>query len=206
MKTHPSRRKDGFTLIELLVVIAIVAVLAAASFGGVTMAIQRAKKVTAQATCTGIEQAVNSFYTEYGGMPTATTTADAIDAPALNTKTDKEFLNILLGFNETANPPLNTKGIKFLSVKDGKLKGATDGINGIILAADGKSVDRGLFDPWGGPYNVLLDTGADERVNPQPKGGGAPANPLNNRRCAVWSDGADGVGATGKAADDVRTW
>lgn len=208
MKTHPSRRKDGFTLVELLVVIAIIAVLAAAGFAGVSIAMQKARKMTALSTCTGIEQAVNRFYTEYGGMPTDVTTEGDIDDPHFDTKSDagKKFLTVLLGLDETADPPLNSKGIKYLDVKDGKIKGANDGINGIILAADGKSISRGLFDPWGGTYKVLLDTGADERVDPEPKGGGSPANPLNNRRSAVWSDGADGVSGTGKASDDVKTW
>ncbi|MEO5914150.1 MAG: type II secretion system protein [Luteolibacter sp.] len=206
MKTHPTRRKSGFTLVELLVVIAIIAVLAGAGFAAGNAAIQKARKTTALAACTAIDQAVSQFYAEYGAMPTKDTTSGETDAPALDTKTDKEFLNILLGLNETANPPLNTRANKFLSVKEGKKKGTTDGTNGIIYNADGKTV-LGLFDPWGGTYKVILDTGYDERVMPAPKGGGGPVNPLNGRHSATWSDGADGVGAAaGNAADDVKTW
>ena len=49
-----------------------------------------------------------------------------------------------------------------------------------------------------------MDGDSDEVVRPQPKGGVQAT--LNGRRVAVWSDGADGVSATGKSADDVKTW
>jgi len=206
MKTHPSRRKDGFTLVELLVVIAIIAVLAGAGFAAGNAAIQRARKTTALADIVAIEKAVNEFYIEYGAMPTTDSTDGATDAEPIDMKSTDgtQLLNVLLGLDETADPPLNTRGIKFLSVREGKKKGS-GGIAGVIYAADGKTTE-GLFDPWGGTYKVILDTGFDERVEPKPKGGGGPTNPLNGRRAAAWSDGADGVDGTGKATDDVKNW
>lgn len=207
MKTHPSRRKRGFTLVELLVVIAIIAVLAGAGFAAARSAMEKANKVTALATIVAIEDAVNQFYTEYGAMPTDESTTGDADATPIDTGNNakgKEFLTVLLGLNETADPPLNTRGIKFLSVKEGKKKG-NGGTKGIIYDTDGKSV-VGLYDPWGGSYKVLLDTGFDERLDPKPKGGGGPPSPLNGRRAAAWSDGADGVDGGGKAVDDVKNW
>jgi prepilin-type N-terminal cleavage/methylation domain-containing protein len=205
MKPHPqsamniptSHRSRGFTLVELLVVIAIIAVLAAAGFAAGNAAIQRAKKTTCQASAVAIEAAVNNFFTEYGSIPSTAVADETVE-------TDKgpgiDLLKVLLGL-ETTDPPLNTRGVKLLSVKEGKKKGTT-GSNGLIYSDDGKSV-TGLYDPWGGSYNVMLDCDYDERVTPAPTaGGGLPLN----KRVAVWSDGADGVDGGGEASDDVKTW
>ena len=197
MHTPSSRRERGFTLVELLVVIAIIAVLAAAGFAAGQAAINRARMVMALNTCTAIEGAVNNFYSEYSCMPKQLTDDPAVP---INTKTDIEFLNVLLGFPETANPPLNTRSIRFLTVKEGKGKK-----NGLIYNTTGDKV-VGLFDPWGGAYYVMLDGNFDEKIKVKPAAASAQTT-LNNRRVAVWTNGADGVSGTGgKTADDVKTW
>ena len=197
MKTHSSRRKDGFTLVELLVVIAIIAVLAGAGFAAGNAAIQKAKRTTALATCTALESAVNAFYTEYGAMPKDGISTDETIKTDSNGTT---FLKVLLGLEGTAANALNTRAIKFLSVREGKAKK-----NGIIYDTTGTNV-AGLFDPWGGSYFVMLDGDYDEKVKPAPSAGGT-AVILNGRRSAAWSNGADAISGTGgKATDDVTTW
>ena len=197
MKTHPTRRKDGFTLVELLVVIAIIAVLAGAGFAAGNAAIQKAKKVTCLATCTALESAVNGFYTEYGAMPKdGISTDETVKTDATGTT----FLKVLLGLEGTAANALNTRAIKFLSVREGKAKK-----NGIIYDTTGTNV-AGLFDPWGGSFFVMLDGDYDEKVKPAPSAGGT-AIILNGRRSAAWSNGADAISGTGgKSTDDVKTW
>ena len=196
MKTQTSRRQDGFTLVELLVVIAIIAVLAGAGFAAGSAAIQKAKKTTTLATCTSIESAVNNFYTEYGSMP-----KDAMVSDTKVDSKDKPFLNALLGL-ETGSTIMNTRGIKFLSVREGKSKG-TGGTNGLVYSG---ATIVGIFDPWGGLFSVMLDGDYDEKITVQTAAASA-AKILNGRRCAAWSNGADCVSGTGgKVGDDVITW
>ena len=201
MKTPTSRRAIGFTLVELLVVIAIIAVLAAAGFAAGNAAIQKARKVTCLASATAVETAVSNFFTEYGSMPSE---GSAETPMATDSSDGKKLLKVLMGFEGTSGTVLNTRGVKFLSVKEGKKKG-NKGANGLIYSTDGQSVE-GLYDPWGGGYNVVLDLDYDEKITVKPKGAGAVQKTLNGRRVAVWSDGADGVTASGKASDDVMTW
>jgi prepilin-type N-terminal cleavage/methylation domain-containing protein len=193
MKNQSRRRSSGFTLIELLVVISIIAVLAAAGFAAGNAAILRARKVTALATATAIESAVNNFYNEYGSMP-----KNGDQDATVETDNDIEFLNVLLGLEGTGSNILNTRSIRFLSVREGK-----GNKNGLVYNTGGSTV-KGLYDPWGGPYNVRLDLDYDEKLTVKPKAGTQVT--LNGRRVAVWSDGQDGVDTTGKSADDVKTW
>jgi prepilin-type N-terminal cleavage/methylation domain-containing protein len=194
MKIPSARSPQGFTLVELLVVIAIISVLASAGFAAGNAALQKARRTTALSTATALESAVNSFFTEYGSMP-----KDGTADIAVKTDTDTTFLNVLLGKEGTGASVLNTRGLNLLSVKEGKNKK-----NGLIYSTNGSTVE-GLYDPWGGPFNVMLDLDYNEQITVKPKGATANTT-LNGRRVAVWSDGADGVSATGKPADDVKTW
>ncbi len=193
MKTHHSRRPHGFTLVELLVVIAIIAVLAGAGFAAGNAAINKAKKTTALSTISAIESGVNNFYTEYGAMPKTITNDEKI-----NTE-DTAFLNTMLGLEGSGTGALNPRAIKFLSVKEGK----TAKQGGLVYNTGGTTV-KGLYDPWGGKFEIMLDGDYDESVTPAPIGGGG--RKLNGKRCAAWSNGADGVNGGGKGADDVKLW
>jgi hypothetical protein len=147
---------------------------------------QPSRRETALATASAIESAVNNFYAEYGYLPTTLTNDTEI-----NTKDNiTDFLNILLGLDSTSGTPLNKRQIKFLTVKEGK-----NNKNGLIINSAGTAV-TGLYDPWGGPYKVMLDADSDAHLKVNGKA-------LDNRLVAVWSDGSDRIAGT---KDDIRTW
>jgi len=193
MNAPTRRRSNGFTLVELLVVILIIAALATLGISAGLKQIDKAKRMASLAVAKGIESAVNNFFTEYGSMPgDGTETGDAV------VKTDAtgvEFLEILLG----EDTDINTRGIKLLQVTEGK-----NNANGLIYDTTGDTV-TGLYDPWGGPYHVMLDFDLNETVSPA-TAAAVTATKLNGRRVAVWSNGADGVEGGGEKEDDVKTW
>lgn len=202
MKTHTSRRDCGFTLVELLVVIAIIAVLAGAGFAAGNAAIQKARKTTALATCVAIESAVNDFYSEYGYMPAAGLAADT--TYKTNSGDGVKLITVLLGYEGAGSSVLNTRSVRFLSVKDGK-KLVGGGKDGLITTGTSPNITvTGLYDPWGGPYNVMLDGDYDESIVPKPTGV-TNSTTLNGRRVAAWSEGAD-YNAKKSTSDDVKTW
>lgn len=174
--------------------IAGIAILVAAGFAAGNAAIQEAKTTTALATALSIEGAVNNFYTEYGSMPFNGELGQS--EAETTTDTDITFLKVLLGLEDSgSDAPLNSRSIKFLSVKEGISKK-----NGLNFGADGHSVE-GLYDPWGGPYYVILDLSYDENVTVPSANEGKIT--LRERRVAVWSAGPDKEQGTD---DDVTTW
>jgi len=193
---HPKR---GFTLIELLVVIAIIMVLAAAGFAVGTGVLNRAKKLKAENTATAIDQAVNMFYSEYGGFPTRSTdNLITITTDSAGT----ELLNALLG-NDTG---LNPRGISFLSVTEGKPRG-DGGIDGLITDSDDEgNVTARLYDPWGNHYTVVMDGAFEGYLEFTPTEiTGLSQVRLSGRRVAVYSPGVP-VGDEATQRTMVKTW
>ena len=195
MKIPSSRRQHGFTLVELLVVISIIAVLAAAGFAAGNSAITKARKLTCQASTTALESAVNNFFTEYGSMP-----IDGSEDKETDTKTDVAMLKVLLGADEDTSPPKNARAVRFLSVKEGK-----SNKGGMMYQTGSSNVPTGLFDPWGGPFHLMMDLDYDEQIKVKTTSKGSSDKTLNGRRVAVWSLGAD-YKSDNNPSDDVMTW
>lgn len=151
-------------------------------------AVTKAKKVTSLATATALESAINTTYNEYGRIPNVGSSVTTDSPEGL------KLLNILLGIDVKSDNSLNSRSIKFLTVKEAKNKK-----NGLIYSADEKSAE-GLYDPWGNPYTVVLDTQYKEHLQFTM---GKKAIDLKGRRSAAFSPGPDGVLGS---SDDVRTW
>lgn len=196
MKTQiQNKRSRGFTLVELLVVIAIIAVLAGAGFAGGTAAMNKARKVTAQAAAVSLSTAVDQFYSEYSALPDPA--SNSSEAEFSTTSAEGIALLKILSGKEAATNPQNSKKIRFLSVKEAK-KGNRDGI---VYNTTGEIL--GMYDPWGQPYYIRLDYDYDDRLTVTPNG--STAVNLNGKRVAVYSLG---VAESGEAKKNtlVSTW
>lgn len=185
---------SGFTLVELLVVVAIIAVLAAAGFAGGNAAMQRARKVSAQSVATSIATGVEQFYTEYSALP---------DVGSDKVQTDGaegiQLLNILAG-KETGTTIQNARKVRFFSAKEAKSPTANprDG------ATYTGSTFAGLYDPWGEPYYVVLDTDYDDELDVDPDGDNAPVT-LRGRKVAAYSLGVD-TPADSNSTKIAKSW
>ena len=204
MKTPSvSRFRKGFTLIELLVVIAIIAVLAAAGFAGGAAAMNRARKVTAQAAATSVATAIDQFYSEYSSLPVPNVSnppsADNSTPYSTGTATadGTKLLEVLVGIDQVQNE----RKVKFLSLKEAK-SGNRDGVNygGTVTTP---RID-GLYDPWGQPYYLVLDYDYNERLRFTPQGSPNEVT-LNGRRAAVYSLGVKNTADANKSTL-VKTW
>lgn len=164
MTNSPNSRsaREGFTLIELLIVIAIIGILMSLLFPAVNSAIDAARKAQAKNDVTQIATAVTAYETEYGRLPTAS-----------GTTVDTAFVNILAGAAGNTNNP---RQIVFLEVQAAK-KGKS-GTNA-----------TGFVDPWGGTYQIALDTDYDNRMtNTVPKLSGSGTEQVAlTKKVAIWN-------------------
>jgi hypothetical protein len=163
-------------------------ILALPLFESPTADVKKAKKVTSLAFATALESAINGIYTEYGKLP------DVGNRVTTNSPAGLKLLSILLGLEEKSDTSLNSRAIKFLAVKEGK-----NHKNGLIFTADEKSVE-GLYDPWGSPYTVILDTEYKEHLHFTV---GSKTIDLKGRRSTAFSPGPDKQLGN---SDDVRAW
>ncbi len=188
MKIPTLRRPGGFTLIELLVVIAIIVVLAAAGFAAGQQAMNRAKKLTSEATAKALENAITNFQVEYSCLP------NVGDKVKTNTGDGVRLLNILLGLETETVKLQNVRMLKLLQAKETKTKSG-----GLLYKLSGRSAE-GLYDAWGSPFTVEMDTKYEERLRITL---GSKTTILNGRSVAVYSPGLDKKFGT---ADDIKSW
>jgi prepilin-type N-terminal cleavage/methylation domain-containing protein len=202
MKTpsHSSSSK-GFTLIELLVVIAIIAVLASATFAIGPAMMNRARKVSAQASATSINNAIEMYYTEYSALPTTSANSANPTEVALTTSvggTGVDIIKVLSGEDLLSQNP---RKMRFLTGKEAK-----NGRDGFIYSGN---LVNAMLDPWEQPFYIMLDYGYDELLTVRIATPRSTPNPtvftLRGRRAAVYSLGVD-LPSAASASTLVKTW
>src|ERR1051325_6478526 len=179
----------AFTLIELLVVIAIIAILVGLLFPAFKAVQNQARSTQAKNDLTQIVNAVNAFYTDYGRYPAASAASDTCFNWSIGPCGSVQHVGSEQLFNElractasdtvscSAAATLNTRQIVYMSppiVKD-----PSNPKSGIATSASpGASTGR-FFDPWGSPYNVVIDTVYNNSViNIYGATGGAGVDPV----------------------------
>lgn len=193
MKTRSIRRNHrGFTLVELLVVISIIIVLAAMSLGGIQIAQKKARTLQTQADATALQQAIDQYYQEYSKLPGVASNSNEIQTVG---EGGVELLTILLGKEDDTGKMQNPRKIPFLNVKESR--NAKKG--GLVYSNGGAGGQiQGLYDAWGKPFNIRLDTEYEGEISdPLVQG-----NVVRNKSAIVYSFGQDGRVGT----DDVKTW
>ncbi len=186
----------AFTLVELLVVICIICILAALAFPALNGAIESSRKVKAKSDVTQIVASIKAYQTEYGKLPIYKGTSK------YDTKND-ELFNILRSISglDGEQLDLNPRRIPFIEIRPGK--GNKDGLG---TASAGAGI---FYDPWGTPYQIILDDGYDNNIaNPYSSGAGFPD--INTAVIAL-SAGKDKIFGSGdknagSAKDDVISW
>lgn len=184
-------------MVELLVVIAIIVVLAGLAVPAVLGALGSGKRVAALNAATQLEQAIDAFYDTYGALP-----VDSAAPFATNSTTGRELLAILMAKEPAAGVLKNPRKIVFFKGRDAKSK--NDGVyfeTGVL---------EGLYDPWGSPFTVVLDSDYDQSITVAiPKGNIPNASDdgiIRNRNAAIYSLGKDPKATLIPPKDLVRTW
>jgi prepilin-type N-terminal cleavage/methylation domain-containing protein len=192
MKTRPYRRRaaSGFTLVELLVVVSIIIVLAAMSFGAISIATKRKNSVTTLATVTALSQALDRYYSEYNKLPSVGSSGDEMTAEG---QSGAELLTILLGKEESGSDMQNPRQIPFLNAQISKNKN-----KGGLVFSTGNQVE-GIYDAWGRALHIKFDDDYDDEIQDPVKQGDI----VRQKKAIVWSWGADNKFGDN---DEVKSW
>ncbi|MCX6879241.1 MAG: DUF4190 domain-containing protein [Verrucomicrobia bacterium] len=193
-KANATLTGDGLAIAGLIlgyastVLGSIIVVLAVAGFFAGMAVMNRADKITSEASARALEAAVNNFHTEYGSLPDVPyqVTTDAGEGVKL--------LNVLLGLEPDSDRMQNQRSIKLLSAKETKTKS-----RGLLYHSSGRTAE-GFYDSWGNPFTVQLDIQNEDCLRVSL---GDKITILNGRKVAVFSPGADKKFGT---ADDIKSW
>ena len=134
MKTSSCKR---FTLIEMLVVIAIIVILAGLVFPALGLARQNARKSKANSECQSLKTAIIMYESEFSCWPVSVSSSK--EGQALSDSDYKQMCKYLIGENG--------KKMVFYEV-------------GVDYDENG----NGILDPWGIPYQVILDADFDGKI------------------------------------------
>ena len=171
-----------FTLIELLVVIAIIGILAGLVFPALGTVRNNAKKSKASSECQSMKTAIIMYESEFSCWPAN------VSGSSDTTVSDSEYVKmckVLTGDN--------AKKMVFYEV-------------GV-----GYNESKGILDPWGRPYRVILDVDYDGKIKSSVDAVSA-VNTVNNRsgqdlrtKVAVYSFGVSETDKNANALDKLAS-
>jgi hypothetical protein len=145
----------------------------------------------AESTAYNLKNAITAYFTEYREYPLRSPDID------ITVDTRSRLMAILLGSDaERSEDGRNHRGIAFYTDKAAKTTKEGRFYNGISLDENGGGF---LWDTWGNPYRVRVDSNFDNKVDdPESPGSTIPESVV------VWSAGKDGDFETWD--DNVKTW
>lgn len=189
--------KGGFTLVELLVVIALIAVLSSLAISGTSKIRLNSQRAQAGLVVKLVDGAVEKFYSDHNRLPDVG--GYSADEEFTLVEDDADGVNLMQELLGEDDATQNFKKKQYLIIDDAEAN--TAGVHRVGAEALGK----GLFDPWGGSYQVILDYDYDEKVKMPAKyvevSGGA--DEVTGKRVLVWTTGKDEDETTD---DDVASW
>ena len=195
-----SSTRHAFTLMELLIVISIIAILASLARPAYNGVIKKAREVQARSEMSSLVVAIKSYQVEYNKVPSMTNPNPASggsDGSPFMTDgtpgTGGTIMGCLTAMDTTNNPTNNPRLIQFFSPPP--LKGSS-GYNTATFAFN---------DPWGKPYNIVLDDNGDGIIaNPYSGQAAFSTDPASVPATSIaYCNGSDKLPFT---SDDVRSW
>lgn len=149
----------------------------------------RYRGVEGQVMARALAEALTRFYHEYNRLP------DGPQTLTTDSKAGAELLMVLSAQGPAAAGPQNPRKIVFLEVKEAK------GLRGGLVYAPAPSDEiLGMYDPYGQPYHVVLNTNYDPVFEFDYAG---TMIRLPAEKAAVFSAGKDGKLGT---MDDMKSW
>ncbi|MEM7146674.1 MAG: hypothetical protein AAF591_16175 [Verrucomicrobiota bacterium] len=138
------------------------------------------REVAAKNDALGLVNAIKAFHTEYGHYPAEYTAEDT------ELQSTAHLMRILLAEEPDDTKKLNRRDIHYFSADKAK-----EGRGGITPEDD-------FHDPWGSPYQVIIDTNFDSQItNPE------TGEPMRSE-VEAYSPGPDQNPNTWE--DNIKTW
>ncbi|MBN1270367.1 MAG: hypothetical protein JXB04_12320 [Kiritimatiellae bacterium] len=173
---------------ELAVLLGVVVIVFSLAGSALTVLQRERRAATVRSDLRALLEAGRRFYAEYGAWPTAQA-GDYGDCRYGRRIPNAEVMNALRAVDGPGNAghALNTRRIVFFH-------GAAQGRRGAGLADTGD-----FLDPWGRPYQIVLDADLDNACDIEASIYGRRAG----EGMVVWSCGPDRVSDT---KDDILSW
>ncbi len=157
------------------------------------------RRIKARKVCIVLDTAILTFRDEYGCLPLPSG-KEITEGHDIEILTDSpqgaKLLTVLMGLEDDSPDMLNPKKIRFLDLAEGK-----SNRDGIIYTSDNRV--QGLYDPWGQPYHILLDTDGDKALDNNPFDTGKQT--LSERPVGTFTFGKNRKNDRG-GRDDIKSW